>query len=193
MAPKTTWGRLVTIVYAIVGIPLTFLYLSNIGNFFADCFRLIYKKICCDILCCKTCERKKKRERLRLKRQRELNNQREEALKSLRLEENLEETNCDHKKEETVKINEIKKEGEKDETYELPIRETAILDDDEVFLSSRNILENIDSARETAILDSFETDDGRDEISPNEQSSPGRNFLNSVLYKSKILSYFSPL
>ena len=45
VAPKTSWGRLVTIIYALVGIPLTFLYLSNIGNFLADCFRLFYKKV----------------------------------------------------------------------------------------------------------------------------------------------------
>lgn len=49
MAPKTTAGRLVTILYALVGIPLTFLYLSNMGNFMAECFRLFYKKICCRI------------------------------------------------------------------------------------------------------------------------------------------------
>lgn len=49
VAPKTTAGRLVTILYALVGIPLTFLYLSNIGNFMAECFRLFYKKICCGI------------------------------------------------------------------------------------------------------------------------------------------------
>ena len=76
MAPKTTWGRLVTIVYALVGIPLTFLYLSNIGNFLADCFKMFYKKICCDICCCQKCDRKKKRERLKLRRRRELAAQR---------------------------------------------------------------------------------------------------------------------
>ena len=59
VAPKTKEGRLVTIVYAIVGIPLTFLYLSNIGNFMAECFRLFYKKICCGICvyCCQGHER----------------------------------------------------------------------------------------------------------------------------------------
>lgn len=80
MAPKTTWGRLVTIVYALIGIPLTFLYLSNIGNFLADCFRLFYKRVCCDICCCQKCERQKKRERLRLKRCKELAAQRNSIL-----------------------------------------------------------------------------------------------------------------
>jgi len=57
VAPKTKWGRLITIVYALVGIPLTFLYLSNMGNFMAKCFRLFYQRVsmtpishrsCCD-------------------------------------------------------------------------------------------------------------------------------------------------
>ena len=68
IAPKTQAGRVVTILYALVGIPLTFLYLSNIGNFLADCFRLFYKKICCDICCCQKCEREKKRERIKMHR-----------------------------------------------------------------------------------------------------------------------------
>jgi len=45
VAPKTKWGRMITIVYALVGIPLTFLYLSNMGNFMAKCFRLFYQKV----------------------------------------------------------------------------------------------------------------------------------------------------
>jgi len=51
---------------------LTFLYLSNIGNFLADCFRLFYKRVCCDVLCCEKCERKRKRLRLKLRRRREI-------------------------------------------------------------------------------------------------------------------------
>ena len=49
VVPKTTAGRLVTILYALVGIPLTFLFLSNMGNFAAKCFRLFYKKVCCGL------------------------------------------------------------------------------------------------------------------------------------------------
>ncbi len=78
VAPKTAWGRLVTIVYALVGIPLTFLYLSNIGNFLADAFRMFYKKVCCDICCCQRCERRKKMLRLRMRRERLLREQRAE-------------------------------------------------------------------------------------------------------------------
>ncbi|ESN93612.1 hypothetical protein HELRODRAFT_121515, partial [Helobdella robusta] len=71
VVPKTDIGRIVTILYALVGIPLTFLYLSNIGNFLADCFRIFYKNICCDVFCCKKCERQRKKERLILRKKRE--------------------------------------------------------------------------------------------------------------------------
>lgn len=67
-----------TIVYAIVGIPLTFLYLSNIGNFMADCFRLFYKRVCCDVCCCQQCARK--HEKLRQQRRREIAAQRNEIV-----------------------------------------------------------------------------------------------------------------
>ena len=67
MAPKTAWGRLITILYALVGIPLTFLYLSNIGNFLADCFRVVYGKICCGLCCC-YCKKHRNGRRRRLSR-----------------------------------------------------------------------------------------------------------------------------
>ena len=39
IAPKTDAGKIVTILYAIVGIPLTLLFLSNIGEVMATIFR----------------------------------------------------------------------------------------------------------------------------------------------------------
>jgi len=72
IAPKTTLGRIITIGYALLGIPLTFLYLSNIGNFMANCFRIFYKRVCCDILCCQKCNRDRQRLRLKQRRQREM-------------------------------------------------------------------------------------------------------------------------
>lgn len=46
IAPKTQWGKIVTILYAIVGIPLMLLYLTNIGDVMAKSFRYIYGRIC---------------------------------------------------------------------------------------------------------------------------------------------------
>ena len=54
IAPKTMWGRIVTILYAIVGIPITLCTLANMGGFMATAFRFIYKNICCG-LCCICC------------------------------------------------------------------------------------------------------------------------------------------
>ncbi|KAL3865544.1 hypothetical protein ACJMK2_042920 [Sinanodonta woodiana] len=60
IAPKTVWGRLVCIAYAVLGIPLMLLCLANIGDVLADIFRFVYAKICC-FGCC----RNKKRDKLK--------------------------------------------------------------------------------------------------------------------------------
>lgn len=39
-------GKMVTIVYAMVGMPLFLLYVSNMGDFLATCFRWGYVKLC---------------------------------------------------------------------------------------------------------------------------------------------------
>lgn len=46
IAPRTNWGKIVTILYAIVGIPLMLLYLTNIGDILAKAFRYVYGKLC---------------------------------------------------------------------------------------------------------------------------------------------------
>ncbi|XP_074602236.1 uncharacterized protein LOC141855934 [Brevipalpus obovatus] len=48
-APKTWTGRLFTMVYALFGIPIMLLCVSNLGNIMANTFRFSYRKICC---CC---------------------------------------------------------------------------------------------------------------------------------------------
>ncbi|XP_076336109.1 TWiK family of potassium channels protein 7-like [Tachypleus tridentatus] len=57
VAPKTYWGKLVTIVYAIVGIPLMFIFLTNIGDLLAKSFKYIYGWLCV----CKSNEDKRRR------------------------------------------------------------------------------------------------------------------------------------
>uniref|UniRef100_A0A5K3FED7 Ion_trans_2 domain-containing protein n=1 Tax=Mesocestoides corti TaxID=53468 RepID=A0A5K3FED7_MESCO len=44
--PKTNAGKVLTILYALVGIPLVFLYLTNIGDYLASLFRALYAKVC---------------------------------------------------------------------------------------------------------------------------------------------------
>ncbi|KAK3605638.1 hypothetical protein CHS0354_032588 [Potamilus streckersoni] len=58
IAPKTFWGRLVCIAYAVLGIPLMLLCLANIGDVLADIFRFVYAKICC-FGCCRNKKRDK--------------------------------------------------------------------------------------------------------------------------------------
>jgi len=57
IAPKTSWGQVVTIIYAIFGIPLTLLTITNLGGFMATAFRFIYRNVCCG-LCCLCCRRR---------------------------------------------------------------------------------------------------------------------------------------
>ena len=54
LTPKTILGRYLTILYAIVGIPLCVMWLTSIGSLLATAFRFIYKHLCrlCRCLCC---------------------------------------------------------------------------------------------------------------------------------------------
>ncbi|KAK3597210.1 hypothetical protein CHS0354_003715 [Potamilus streckersoni] len=51
VAPKTNYGRIVTIAYAVLGIPLTLLCLTNIGDVMAHGFRWLYGRVCCGLCC----------------------------------------------------------------------------------------------------------------------------------------------
>ncbi|XP_055627642.1 uncharacterized protein LOC129769404 [Toxorhynchites rutilus septentrionalis] len=56
IAPKTHMGKISTIFYAILGIPLMLLCLSNIGDIMASSFRFLYWRVCCYV-----CTREPKR------------------------------------------------------------------------------------------------------------------------------------
>ncbi|CAG2174257.1 unnamed protein product, partial [Oppiella nova] len=47
IAPRTDWGKVVTILYAIIGIPLMLFCLSSIGHAMAHSFKFIYWKCLC--------------------------------------------------------------------------------------------------------------------------------------------------
>jgi hypothetical protein len=47
ITPKSEVGQLVTIVYALIGIPLNFITLANIGSVMATAFRFLYKNVFC--------------------------------------------------------------------------------------------------------------------------------------------------
>ncbi|XP_067014989.2 potassium channel subfamily K member 18-like [Anabrus simplex] len=46
VAPKTPWGKVITIVYALIGIPLMLVYLSTVGDVLARNFRRLYGRLC---------------------------------------------------------------------------------------------------------------------------------------------------
>ncbi|RLU18665.1 hypothetical protein DMN91_009022 [Ooceraea biroi] len=78
IAPKSTWGKVATMVYAIIGIPLTLIYLSSMGGLLSRIARGVFTRALCCCLCsnCGYCcydERRmqEKERRMRKKRQQE--------------------------------------------------------------------------------------------------------------------------
>ncbi|XP_030379176.1 potassium channel subfamily K member 15 [Scaptodrosophila lebanonensis] len=67
IAPRSIWGKLVTILYAIIGMPLFLLYLSNIGDVLAKSFKWIYSKVCLCRICPGVAKRRIIRERRKMR------------------------------------------------------------------------------------------------------------------------------
>ncbi|XP_017865215.1 PREDICTED: potassium channel subfamily K member 15 [Drosophila arizonae] len=67
ITPSSDWGKLVTILYAIIGMPLFLLYLSNIGDVLAKSFKWIYSKVCLCRICPGVAKRRIIRERRKLR------------------------------------------------------------------------------------------------------------------------------
>ncbi|XP_037826370.1 TWiK family of potassium channels protein 12-like [Lucilia sericata] len=67
ISPRSDWGKLATIVYAIIGMPLFLLYLSNIGDVLAKSFKWIYSKVCLCRICPGVARRRLIRERRKLR------------------------------------------------------------------------------------------------------------------------------
>lgn len=62
MTPKTVEGQVATIVYCIIGLPLTLMCVAKLGQAFACAFRVIYHTCCCAI-CCFACIMKRKEDK----------------------------------------------------------------------------------------------------------------------------------
>ena len=46
LTPSTDLGKVVTMLYALLGIPLMFIYMANIGTVLASSFKFLYSKVC---------------------------------------------------------------------------------------------------------------------------------------------------
>ncbi|RVE47347.1 hypothetical protein evm_008028 [Chilo suppressalis] len=46
LSPRTDWGKVVTVLYALLGMPLFLLYLSNVGELLARWFKCLYALAC---------------------------------------------------------------------------------------------------------------------------------------------------
>lgn len=60
IAPKTEWGRIFCISYAMLGIPLMLMFLANVGDVLAEVFKYIYAKV----ICCGCLKSKKKQKQM---------------------------------------------------------------------------------------------------------------------------------
>ncbi|XP_055326011.1 TWiK family of potassium channels protein 18 isoform X2 [Sitodiplosis mosellana] len=67
ITPRTALGKSITIFYAIIGMPLFLLYLSNIGDILAKSFKWIYAKVCLCRICPGVAKRRESRNRRKIR------------------------------------------------------------------------------------------------------------------------------
>ncbi|XP_073948716.1 potassium two pore domain channel sandman isoform X2 [Choristoneura fumiferana] len=68
LSPRTSWGKIATILYTLLGMPLFLLYLANVGELLARWFKCIYALVCL----CRGCPGFSRRRVVRLRTQLEL-------------------------------------------------------------------------------------------------------------------------
>ncbi|XP_063388540.1 potassium channel subfamily K member 18 [Cydia fagiglandana] len=68
LSPRTSWGKVTTIMYTLLGMPLFLLYLANVGELLARWFKCIYALVCL----CRGCPGFTRRRVIRLRQQLEL-------------------------------------------------------------------------------------------------------------------------
>ena len=64
IAPKTSAGQMVTMGYAVVGVPLFLMWVSQMGTFLAQTFQFLYAHVCC-VVCINGRRRRAAREAAR--------------------------------------------------------------------------------------------------------------------------------
>ncbi|KAK9730570.1 Ion channel [Popillia japonica] len=72
IVPKTDWGKVTTIIYAIIGMPLFLLYLSNIGDIMARSFKWLYATCCLCKGCPRVSQRREERKQRKLQQRMEM-------------------------------------------------------------------------------------------------------------------------
>lgn len=66
MTPKTFWGMTATMLYSLIGLPLTLMCIANLGKLFARIFRILYHTCCCGVccICCLSWRKKRAQKKL---------------------------------------------------------------------------------------------------------------------------------
>ncbi|XP_075236490.1 uncharacterized protein LOC142333352 [Lycorma delicatula] len=85
IGPKTSFGKIITMIYCIIGIPLMLIYLTSMGTMLSNCARGLFTRSLCCCLCsnCGYCcydEQRMAEKEKRMKRKREFKEQQQQRL-----------------------------------------------------------------------------------------------------------------